>query len=80
MQYVLDLVSLSIAGAGIIVLGVSVTLVARWKDGVPLVLELWTAAGLVRLAGEPSWARIATAAAIVAVRKLVMSRPWLAST
>lgn len=34
-------------------------------------LEFWTAAGLLRLVGEPSWQRIAGAAAVVALRQLL---------
>ena len=34
-------------------------------------LELWLAAGLLRLADQRSWRAIATAAAIVAMRKLL---------
>jgi len=37
-------------------------------------MDLWTAAGLLRLAGEPSWARVATAAAIVSIRRVILSR------
>jgi hypothetical protein len=34
-------------------------------------LDLWTAAGLLRLAGPPSWPRIAAAAVIIALRRLL---------
>ena len=37
---------------------------------VMLALDFWTAAGLMRLAGNPTWSSIATAAAIIAIRKL----------
>ncbi len=53
--------------AGVVVLG-------RTGDGLlalRVALELWTAAGLLRLAGPPSWPRLAGAAAIVALRQLL---------
>ena len=40
--------------------------------GVPLMLDLWVAAGLLRLSHAASWATIGGVAALVAVRKLVM--------
>jgi hypothetical protein len=63
----LDALSLLLAAAGVLVM-------ASWKKGVPVTMELWTAAGLLRLCGEPSWSRIATAASIIAVRHLVIWR------
>jgi len=53
--------------AGLAVLGTS-------RDGVfalRVALDLWTAAGLLRLAGPPTWQRLAAAAAIPALRQLL---------
>ncbi len=43
----------------------------RLRTGLGVLLDLLLAAGLLRLAAQPTWTGIATAAAIVAVRKLV---------
>lgn len=74
MHDVLDAGALALAGSGVVVLALSLSLTSRWRAGVPVTVELWTAAGLLRLAGEPDWSRIATAAAIVAARRLILSR------
>jgi hypothetical protein len=53
--------------AGLVVL-------ARTRRGLPalqVVLDLWLAAGLLRLAGPPSWATLAGVAAVVALRQLL---------
>ncbi len=53
--------------AGLIVLSASrVPLLA-----LGVALEFWTAAGLLRLAGPFTWQRLATAAAVVALRRLL---------
>lgn len=43
----------------------------RWREAAGAGLELWLAAGLLRLSGVPSWQGIGSAAAIVLIRKLV---------
>lgn len=40
-------------------------------SGVPMLLDLWVAAGLLRLAATDSWPAIGGAAALIAIRKLV---------
>jgi hypothetical protein len=59
-------------------LGILAPVVARsggsgWRSGLGCLLDLWMAAGLLRLAGAPAWDRIAAAASIVAVRKMVVA-------
>ncbi|GAA2499716.1 hypothetical protein [Streptomyces gobitricini] len=39
-----------------------------------LLLDFLTAAGLIRLADEPSWGSIAAAAAVIGIRRLVATR------
>ena len=49
------------------------------RSGLSMMMELWTAAGLLRLAGNPGWNAIFSAATIIAVRKLVLlqlRRAW----
>lgn len=71
MTEVVDALALlcTVAGlvAGLVVLG------AR-RDGLLallVALDFWTAAGLLRLAGPPSWQRLAAAATIPALRQLL---------
>lgn len=42
-------------------------------QALPVLLELFLAAGLLRLAHDPSWRAIAGAAALVLLRKLVVA-------
>ncbi len=71
MTAVLDLLALVCTGGGLIA---GVAVLARTRQVLPAVavsLDLWTAAGLLRLAGPPSWQRVAAAAAVVALRRLL---------
>ncbi|NNN30603.1 DUF1622 domain-containing protein [Streptomyces sp. S3(2020)] len=43
----------------------------RVQPGVAVLTDFLVAAGLIRLAGQPSWASLATAAAVIGVRILV---------
>jgi len=70
MQSWIEGSSVALASAGLLVLLLA-TLLRRWVIAVPITLELWTAAGVLRLIGEPSWSRIAAAASIVAIRRLI---------
>ncbi len=73
MQSWSDASSVALVAAGLLVLVLTTLLRLRWVIAVPVTLELWTAAGLLRLIGEPSWSRIAAAGAIVAIRRLITS-------
>lgn len=44
----------------------------QWREGVLLGLGFWVAAGLLKLAITTTWAAIASAAAIIALRQMVM--------
>lgn len=44
---------------------------APLRRGFPLALDFWLAAGLLRLSAEADWPAIATAGAIVCLRRLV---------
>jgi len=43
------------------------------RAAMAVLLDFLTAAGLLRLVGEPTWDALAAAAAVVAVRKLVVA-------
>ncbi|MET8265431.1 hypothetical protein ACWD8I_27135 [Micromonospora arida] len=65
-----------------LVAGVLATLTTgALRSGVRVLLDLLTAAGLLRLAGEPGWNGLAGAVAIIALRQLLgaalsRSPPW----
>ena len=80
MRTLFDSVALVVGGAGLVALGLAVVVGRSWRGGLAFALDMWTAGGLLLLAGEaagPGWDRIAAAAAIVAVRALV--GPWSTS-
>ncbi len=41
------------------------------RRALPVLLDLLTAAGLIRLAGQPSWPVLATTAIVIALRRLL---------
>lgn len=63
--------ALGIAAAGVLCLALVLSRRVEWREGVPMAVELWTGAGLLRLAGDPDWPQIALAAAIILVRQLI---------
>jgi hypothetical protein len=67
----LESLALACTAAGLLA---GLVVMARTGKGLlalAVALDLWTAAGLLRLAGPPSWARLAGAAAIIALRQLL---------
>ena len=71
MSGVLGAAALLVTGFGL--LGAAAVL-ARSRDGrlaLRVLLEFLTAAGLLRLAGNPGWAQIGSVAAVVALRQLL---------
>ena len=61
------LVTAAALAAGLVVLGAT----RRPAAALPVLLDLLVAAGLLRLVGEPSWQALATAAAILVLRRLI---------
>ncbi|MFC0005551.1 DUF1622 domain-containing protein [Micromonospora siamensis] len=71
MNAVIGYASLACVAAGLLA---GLTALAVTRDGraaLRVALDLWLAAGLLRLALPPSWDQLLSAAAIVAVRQLV---------
>jgi len=56
----------STAGLACALLG---ALTRRVRAGLGMMLDLWVAAGLLRLAGDPDWRALLAAALLVLVRK-----------
>ena len=71
MTDLLDALALLVTAGGLAGLVLAVARTGRWRAGLGFALDLWTAAGLLRLAGDVTWSRIAAAAAVVVVRRLV---------
>lgn len=65
----------AVTAAGVLA-GAAGAISGRWREALPLTLDLWTAAGLLRLTADRSWSAVATAAALVLVRRVV-ARPLL---
>ena len=63
--------ALALTGAGLVAAAVVLVAARHPLLAVKVLLDFLLAAGLLRLTGDPEWATIATAAGIVAVRRLV---------
>ncbi len=63
--------ALATAAAGLVCLAVA-AMGGRWRDGLGVALDLWLAAGLLRLSADADWDAILAAAGVVAVRHLVV--------
>jgi hypothetical protein len=64
-------VALGITAAGLLAAAVVLTATRRPAFALTVLLDFLLAAGLLRLTGQPGWTALATAAAVVAVRRLV---------
>ncbi len=64
-------VAIAIMAASIVVGFVAVAKTRDLVGTLPLVVDLWLAAGLLRLAATATWDRIATAFVLIVVRKVV---------
>ena len=66
-----DALALVCVAAGIACFLVGTGRTARVRTGLPMMLDLFTAAGLLRLSGAPDLRALAVTAIVIAVRKLV---------
>ncbi|MFD4543602.1 hypothetical protein [Streptomyces bauhiniae] len=60
-----------ITGLGLVAAAAALRLTHSVRAALAVLLDFLTAAGLLRLAGEPSWVGIILAAAVIAMRKLL---------
>ena len=65
------LVALAVTGAALAAGLLALAVTGRPLVALHILLDLLLAAGLLRLSGDPDWAAIGTAAAIVALRRLI---------
>lgn len=73
MTAVLDQVALVITALGVVAAAAVLLGSRSRRAAIGVLAEMLVAAGLVRLAAEPSWDRLAAAAAILVVRRLILS-------
>lgn len=66
------------AGLGLVAALAILALVRRFGTALAVLLDFLTAAGLLRLAGDPSWDTVTAAAAVIAVRKLATAGVYAA--
>ena len=68
----LSAIALGFAAAGLVALVLACIVTRDPRTGLPILIELWMAAGLLRLSDDPSWETVAMAAIIVVIRTLVL--------
>lgn len=62
---------LVLSGMGIFVALVGAMTRRRIRAGLPMALEIWTAAGMLKLSGAPTWTSMAVVAVFIALRRVV---------
>ncbi|CAL9590323.1 hypothetical protein [Streptomyces sp. enrichment culture] len=62
-----------LTGAGLVSAAAAYRITREARRALGVLLDFLTAAGLVRLAGDPAWDGILTAAAVIALRRLIGS-------
>lgn len=68
-----DSIAFLLVAAGIFCYLLSILLLLRPSQGLMMMLDLWMAAGLVRLSVNLSWETLAGSAALIACRKLIIA-------
>ncbi len=71
LEELTGLAALTVAAGALVAGALVLVRTRRPAVALPVLLELLLAAGLLRLAGEPSWGTITTVAAIVLLRRLI---------
>jgi hypothetical protein len=68
----LQMAALGLTAAGVLAAVLGGASTRSLRGGLPIMMDLLTAAGLLRLSAEPQLDTVASAAAIVGVRRLVI--------
>jgi hypothetical protein len=71
VRSLLDQLALGTTAAGGAALAAAILFAHSWRAGLGMALDLWLAAGLLRLAEPPDVGRLVSVAAIVAIRQVV---------
>jgi hypothetical protein len=69
---VLDAAALLVSTAALVAAATALAVTRRLRAALPVLLDLLTAAGLLRLAADPDWDSIVLAAAVVGLRHLIV--------
>ena len=80
MSAVTDVAALLVVAAAILAAAVVLVRIRSMRQALPVLLDLLTAAGLLRLAGAPAWSALAVTAIVIALRRLVTAGIQTAST
>lgn len=72
MTDLLGMAALLVTAGGLAVAAVVLTSTRRLSIALPVLLEFLTAAGLIRLAAQPTWTSLLMAGGIVALRRLIL--------
>jgi hypothetical protein len=71
MTHVRATLVILVSAAGLVAGAVVAATARDGRAGIAVMLDLWTAAGLLRLNEDVAWASLGTAALLVALRKMV---------
>ena len=70
MTDVLGPLALGLVATGLVAAIAALITTQEWRAALAMALDLWMAAGLLRLSEPPTFGRLATAAALIAIRHL----------
>lgn len=65
-----DAAALGLSALGLVVLVLGIARTGDWRSSLSLTLDLWLAAGLLRLASPADWDRLVMAVAVLFVRQV----------
>lgn len=63
--------SFALTAAGVFVLMLGALRTGHLRAGLPMMLEMWTAGGMLKLSGSPTWSSIIVVAILIALRRAV---------
>lgn len=66
-----DAGALLLSAAGVIVAFSTAMVCRSIRAALPMTLEMWTAAGMLKLSGEPTWSTVSLVAIFVALRRIL---------
>ncbi len=66
-----DVGAWALTAAGLLAGAAALASTRSLRAALPVTLDLWTAAGLLRLTADRSWTAVAVAAALVSIRRVV---------
>lgn len=70
MKVAIEAAALLVTAVGVVTFLAAYATTRSIRSALPMLLDFFMAAGLIRLAGDPSWSSILLTVAIIAVRKV----------